>query len=68
MRALHLIGITDEKQLIDLLLENYGKKILRKNEHDRWVETNLNDTYLELIIEFPEDYALPFLNLYPKKQ
>ncbi len=64
MRVLHLIGITDKKQLIDLLLENYGKKILRKNDHDRWVETNLNDTYLELIIEFPEDYALPFSNLY----
>ena len=66
MKALHLIGITDKKQLIDLLLENYGKKILRKNEHDRWVETILNDTYLELIMEFPEDYALTFSNLYPK--
>ncbi len=52
-----------EEQLTNLLLENYGKKILRKNEHDRWVETILNSTYLELIIEFPEDYALPFLNI-----
>lgn len=68
MRVLHLIGITDEKQLIDLLLENYGKTILRKNNYDKWVETKLNDTYFELIIEFPEDYALPFLNLYPKNQ
>ena len=68
MRALHLIGITDKKGIIDFLLENYGKKILRKNEHDRWVETFLNDTYFELIMEFPEDYALPFFNLYPKNQ
>ena len=54
----------DKEELTNLLLENYGKKILRKNEHGRWVETTLNDTYVELILEFPEDYALPFINLY----
>lgn len=53
----------DREELTNLLLENYGKKILRKNTHDRWVETTLNDTYVELILEFPEDYALPFVNL-----
>ena len=52
----------NKEQLTNLLLENYGKKILRKNEHGQWVETTLNDTYLELILEFPGDYALPFEN------
>lgn len=52
-----------DQELTDLLLSNYGKPILRRNEHDRWVEAVLNDTYFELIKEFPEDYALPFINL-----
>lgn len=50
-----------KEQLINILLDNYGKNILRKNGHNRWVQTILNDTYMELIPEFPEDYALPFL-------
>lgn len=44
---------------MDKILENYGKWILRRNEHDRWVETILNDTYVPLVLEFPEDYILP---------
>ncbi|CAA0173217.1 hypothetical protein TMP248_140047 [Tenacibaculum maritimum] len=47
-----------QNNLLNILLENYGKKILRKNSKDRLVETKINDTYLELILEFPEDYSL----------
>lgn len=47
-----------KEDLINILLETRGKIILRKNEHDRWVETYLNDTYIELALEFPEDYVI----------
>lgn len=53
------------RELTDLLLENFGKTILRKKENHNfteWIPTTLNDTYLEHILEFPEEYALPFLN------
>ncbi len=33
-----------------------GEKILRKNSEGYWFETTVNDTYLELTKEFPEDY------------
>ena len=48
----------EKEQLLDLLLDNYGKKILRRNSNDRWVETFLNDSYMELFLEFPEDYKI----------
>lgn len=33
-----------------------GEKLLRKNSEGYWFETTVNDTYLELTKEFPEDY------------
>lgn len=47
-----------KNRLLDILLENYGKPVMRLNSHGRWVKTKINDTYLELIQEFPEDYRL----------
>ncbi len=38
------------------VLDNYGKKVLRRNEYGRWIETIVNSTYVPLILEFPEDY------------
>lgn len=43
---------------LNQILEHYGKKILYRNTRDRWVETFLNNTYAELMMEFPEDYKL----------
>ena len=51
-------SVVNKDKLIDLILSNYGKKIFRRNTHDRWVGTFLNNTYVELILEFPEDYAI----------
>ena len=37
-----------------------GDRVLRLKEHDfyedSWLETEVNETYLELIAEFPDDY------------
>lgn len=43
---------------------NIGDKMLRKNhnypdEPEQWIEFVVNETYIELISEFPDDYRLP---------
>lgn len=52
-----LFSDLSSEKLMDKILENYGKQILRKKD-DRWIKTILNDTYATLIPAFPEDYAM----------
>jgi len=47
---------TNEDFVVDVI--SVSDLALRKNSNDRWVEFIINDDYLPLMREFPEDYRL----------
>lgn len=43
---------------LDYLLERYSQPIQREDSRGKWKRTFLNGTYLELALEFPQDYLI----------
>lgn len=62
LKAIHEQVIEERQKIMKPQDLSIGEYVMRRRSSDKdpeWILTRINETYLELIKQFPEDYRMP---------